>query len=459
MSDRINDILSEDTIQTHSNAPGSISEDKPVIKVMGVGGGGCNAVNHMYELGIKNVDFVVCNTDCQSLHKSPIPIKVQLGADGLGAGNNPEKGEKAAQYSLDRIKELIADSTKMLFITAGMGGGTGTGAAPLIAKTAKDMGILTVGIVTIPFRFEGKRRLTQALNGVQAMRNSVDSIIVISTDKISKYFKDFTLEKAFSTADDVLATAAKGVAEIITNPGYVNVDMEDVKTVMTNSGDALMGSATAKGKDRALTVIQNALDSPLLLSTDLTGAKDILLNIAYGKNNILVEELDTITKYLQTEVQCDENQIIWGATYDPNLEDDELKVTIVATGFPSIDVTAKPQEQKQAQPTVNITVSHDAPAKEVIEVKEPTAKTNVRNDDLINQYYGNPVHNFHQAQQRATEEERMPSAPVHSLDEDEDDDSSITNFSPSKDASQLSFIDDNGSLIDDKNDFLHNNVD
>ena len=363
--------------------PGEITEDRPVIKVIGVGGGGTNAANHMYEMGICNVDFIVCNTDNQSLLHSPIPVKVQLGADGHGAGNDPEKAKAAAEYSMDKIKELLADSTKMLFITAGMGGGTGTGAAPLIAKAAKEMGILTVGIVTIPFKFEGKRRIQQAQSGVDELGKYVDSILVISTDRIAKLYHDMKLETAFGCADDILATAAKGIAEIITLPGYINVDLEDVKTVMTNSGNALMGSARAKGKDRALTAIQNALDSPLLLSSKLKGAKDILLNISYGENNIIVDELTTITEFLQEEVQCDESQIIWGAMKDPKLDDDELNVTIVATGFKKEDIdNATRNEAANTQ-----RMPRQAAVQDVVEKQpEQPQPTSNRDTNIWNEY-------------------------------------------------------------------------
>ena len=488
----------EDVIQIGKGV-GEISIDKPVIKVIGVGGGGTNAANHMYELGINNVDFVVCNTDNQSLYNSPVPTKIQLGMEGLGAGNAPEKGREAATYSLDKIKELLQDSTKMVFVTAGMGGGTGTGAAPLIAKTAKDMGILTVGIVTIPFKFEGKRRITQALKGVNEMRKCVDSILVISTERIGKIYPDYTLDKAFAFADDILATAAKGIAEIITLPGYINVDLEDVKTVMTDSGSAVMGAAKASGKDRALTAIQNSLDSPLLLSTNLHGAKDILLNIAYGANGILVDELTTITDYLQDEVQFDENQIIWGATKDPKLQDDELCITIVATGFPSSEIDSAIGNGKADNPSTYggqiKNISLDTPASDGVSYssgmmnnatpqwQNPTypsqpyggmdgrmaanqpyatapADDNQVSESLYSKYYDSPV-----AQKNkpvANTVESLPQQPFTFEDEDSDD-GPISNLggssSSSFESSRFSLSDENGLNINDKNDFLHSNVD
>jgi len=441
---------------------GGISEDKPVIKVIGVGGGGTNAVNHMYELGINNVEFVVCNTDCQSLRKSPVPIKIQLGSDGHGAGNDPHKGRESAEYSLDKVKSILQDSTKMVFVTAGMGGGTGTGAAPLIAKTAKDMGILTVGIVTIPFRFEGNRRIGQAIKGVDEMRSCVDSILVISTERISKIYHDYTLKNAFACADDILATAAKGIAEIITLPGYINVDLEDVKTVMTDSGDAVMGSSREKGEGRALNAIQNALDSPLLLSTKLTGARDILLNIAYGSDGILVDELTTITEYLQSEVQCDDNQIIWGATEDPNLESDELNITIVATGFNDGEIDGAIFKDSE----------------KTFAFKRPVAKVETRvasnpvivdvDANKINSYYGDDKRSVKIASTpkvnvaNTTKPFDMPAEPVSFDDEDD---------MPTKATSSSCFMEemdifgtsvsmnDRGIHEDDKNSYLHDNVD
>ncbi|HPG72867.1 MAG TPA: cell division protein FtsZ, partial [Bacteroidales bacterium] len=256
-----------------------------IIKVIGVGGGGGNAVNQMYKLGIRDVDFVICNTDFQALRSSPVGSKIQLGkslTEGLGAGNNPERGREAAIESLNEIETILDNNTKMVFITAGMGGGTGTGAAPVIAKLAKERGILTVGIVSVPFKVEGPLRINQAIEGIKQMEQSVDSLLIINNERLQEIFKDFKMSEAFSKADEVLATAAKGIAEIITVHGYINVDFEDVRTVMKESGVALMGSALSEGENRAITAIKEALNSPLLKDNDIRGAKNILLNIMSG---------------------------------------------------------------------------------------------------------------------------------------------------------------------------------
>ena len=325
-----------------------------IIKVIGVGGGGGNAVTHMFREGITNVDFVICNTDAQALNSSPVPVKIHLGptiTGGCGAGNRPERGKQAAIESLDQITELLSHNTKMVFITAGMGGGTGTGAAPIIAQEAKNLGILTVGIVSIPFLFEGKRRLKQAIEGLEEMRENVDALLVISNEKIREIHGDLEYTTAFAKADNILTTAAKGIAEIITVPGLVNVDFEDVYTVMNNSGVALMGSATAKGENRAIDAIQEALTSPLLNNNDINGAKDILLNITSGKNGITLDEMTTITDYLQ-DAAGQEADMIWGANTDESL-DDEIVVTVIATGF---NAEAIPELHGASKPKV---IKHD----------------------------------------------------------------------------------------------------
>ena len=311
----------------------------PIIKVIGVGGGGGNAVEYMYRQGICDVDFVLCNTDSQILEHSPIPTIIQLGktlTEGRGAGNRPEIGEAAANESLDDIKALLSTNTKMVFITAAMGGGTGTGAAPVIAKVAKDMGILTVGIVTIPSRFEGPKRLDQAREGVKRLKEHVDSLIIIDNEKIQRIFGSQTLSSAFAKANDVLNIAAKGIAEIITLPGYINVDFADVRTVMTDSGIAIMGAAKASGEDRAKRVIAEALNSPLLNKSDILGASDILLNITSGTDEITMDEMSEITNYVIKEVG-DNAAIIWGVGTDEALED-AISVTVIATDFPMEDV-------------------------------------------------------------------------------------------------------------------------
>lgn len=309
-------------------------EQSSIIKVIGVGGGGCNAVNHMFHQGIKDVNFIICNTDGQALDSSPVPNKVQLGPSltkGRGAGSHPSVGKEATMESLLEIKEILEKNTEMVFITAGMGGGTGTGGAPVIAKTARDLGILTIGIVTIPFGFEGKRRLNQADEGLELLKEHVDAILVISNDKLREIYGNLPFNEAFAKADDILTTAAKGIAEIITMPGYVNVDFEDVKTVLRNSGLAIMGSAMANGEKRAFNAVENALKSPLLNDNEISGAKSILLNISSGNKPVLMDEISEITEFVQNAAgtDCD---IIWGNCNDPMLEDN-LMVTIIATGF------------------------------------------------------------------------------------------------------------------------------
>ena len=307
-------------------------QEQPIIKVIGVGGCGGNAVNYMYNMGVKNVNFVVCNTDKQDLRKSPVPTKIQLGEKGLGAGCKPEVGLQEAQKSIEEINAILDDHTEMVFITAGMGGGTGTGAAPLIAKTAKEKGILTVAIVTIPALFEGDEKVNQALMGVEEMKKNVDAILIINSQKILDMYGDMFLDDAYAKGDEILATAAKGIAEIITLSGRMNIDMADVRTVMTDSGDAIMGAAKANGQDRAISAIQQALDSPLLVSTNLSGAKNILLNITHSKEcRITTNEVTIIRDYLSKQIDGS-TKIIWGVMQDDSLGDN-LGVTIVATGF------------------------------------------------------------------------------------------------------------------------------
>lgn len=318
----------------------NLNEESPtIIKVIGVGGGGSNAVEYMHSKGICDVDFVVCNTDYQALGNSPVPIKVQLGqelTEGHGAGNNPEIGEQSAQESLDDITALLRKNTKMAFITAAMGGGTGTGAAPVIAKLAKEMDILTVGIVSIPARFEGPKRLEQAREGLKRLRDNVDCLIVIDNEKIKRIYGSQTISAAFAKANDVLNIAAKGIAEIITLPGYINVDFADVRTVMTNSGVAIMGAAQASGPDRAMRAITEALDSPLLNNNDVRGAKDILLNITSGTDEVTMNEMTEVTTYIINKVG-DSAAVIWGVGTDEELGD-AISVTVIATGFPKDDI-------------------------------------------------------------------------------------------------------------------------
>ena len=327
--------MAEDYI-TNPNAQNELFKpvdvEKPnYIKVIGVGGGGGNAVNHMMEEGIQGVDFVLCNTDHQALLKSRVKTTVHLGKRELGAGNDPNIGREAAEMSRDELEALMDDDTKMLFVTAGMGGGTGTGAAPVVAKMAKDKGILTVGIVTMPMEREGRRRKLQALAGIDELKKCVDTLILISTDKLRDQYGNMKLSEAFKKADDVLATAARGIAEIITVPGYVNVDFEDVKTVMKDSGKAIMGSGVAEGENRAEKAIKDAIHSPLLNDSNIEGAKNILLYITSGTNEVSLDEVDEILEIAQNA--CGNNSdVIWGNGTDESLGE-ALSVTLIATGF------------------------------------------------------------------------------------------------------------------------------
>jgi cell division protein FtsZ len=305
-----------------------------VIKVIGVGGGGSNAINYMFQQGIKGVDFVISNTDAQALNESAVPIKIQLGAsltEGLGAGANPEVGALAAEESLDDIKTLLNTQTKMVFITAGMGGGTGTGAAPIIAKMAKEMDILTVGIVTMPFQFEGKLRLEQAEKGLEKFKKTVDALIVINNNKLREVYGNLGFKAGFSKADEVLATAARGIAEVITHHYRQNIDLKDAKTVLKDSGTAIMGSGSASGTNRAQDAIINALDSPLLNDNKITGCKNVLLLIVSGTEEITIDEIGEINDFIQTEAGNNAN-IIMGIGEDPELGS-SISVTIIATGF------------------------------------------------------------------------------------------------------------------------------
>lgn len=335
-----------------------LKEKSSIIKVIGVGGGGGNAVNHMYKQGITGVDFIICNTDAQALELSPIPNKVQLGAsltEGMGAGSIPEVGKNSAIENIDDIKQMLGANTKMLFITAGMGGGTGTGASPIIAKAARELDILTVGIITTPFSFEGKRRKMQAEEGMEELKKYVDSFLVISNDRLRQIFGNLTLGSAFAQADDILTTAAKGIAEIITLPGYINVDFKDVRTVMKDSGVSIMGSCAAEGENRALRAVEGALSSPLLKDNEIEGARYILLNISSGEKEVTMDEVSIITDYIQEEAGLAAD-LIWGNCRDENLGD-KLSVTIIATGFQTKDEREKEFSSKKI---VNMLVP-DAP--------------------------------------------------------------------------------------------------
>lgn len=322
-----------------SNEFGNISFDLPknqsnVIKVIGVGGGGSNAINHMFQQGIKGVDFVICNTDAQALQSSGVPNKIQLGVnltEGLGAGANPDVGEQAAVESIEDIRRMLDTNTKMVFITAGMGGGTGTGAAPVIAKMSKELDVLTVGIVTMPFQFEGKMRNEQAQRGIEKLREHVDSLIVINNNKLREVYGNLGFKAGFSKADEVLSTASRGIAEVITHHYTQNIDLRDAKTVLSNSGTAIMGSATASGQTRAQEAIMKALDSPLLNDNKITGAKNVLLLIVSGSQEITIDEIGEINDHIQNEAGHGAN-IIMGVGEDESLQE-SIAVTIIATGF------------------------------------------------------------------------------------------------------------------------------
>lgn len=306
------------------------------IKIVGVGGGGGNALNHMYVQGIRDVDYLICNTDAQAMENSPIRKHIQLGAkltEGRGAGNKPEVGRQAAEENIEDVKSALAENTKMVFVTAGMGGGTGTGGAPVIAKACHEQGYLTVAIVTIPFRNEGRRRVKQAIEGIKELEKYVDSLLVINNERIREMYGDFGISEAFSRADNILATAARGIAEIITVPGYINVDFADVETVMRKSGMAVMGTGIATGENRAEEAVELALNSPLLNNNDIRGARNVLVHITSGDKEVTMDEVGRITDFVQNKAGFDAD-MIWGNGIDENL-DEELSVTVIATGFPS----------------------------------------------------------------------------------------------------------------------------
>ena len=366
-------------------------ENSSDIKVIGVGGGGSNAVNHMFNQGIQGVDFIICNTDRQALDISPVPYKIQLGTElteGRGAGMQPEVGENAALENLEDIRELLSQNTKMLFVTAGMGGGTGTGAGPVIAQIAKDLGILTVGIVTVPFNFEGKKRRIQAEAGLERMRQNVDSLLIISNERLRDFGKNMALTDAFAHADNILTVAAKGIAELISRTGLINTDFNDVNTVLRDSGHAIMGSAQAEGEDRAMEAVTAALASPLLNDNDITGANYILLNISYcSSNEITMDEMGEITDYVQDEAGSTAD-VIFGVGCDDSLGN-KLSVTIIATGFATSDdlivPLGKPAERinipledaavKEIKQPLSNPVSPSEPEATIEEKDEPFVKT------------------------------------------------------------------------------------
>ncbi len=340
--------MSDETIMPFDFQSGSPS----IIKVIGVGGGGGNAVNHMYREGIHDVTFVVCNTDNQALDESPVPIKLQLGREGLGAGNRPERARDAANESLEDVKNMLNDGCKMAFITAGMGGGTGTGAAPIIAKTAKDMGILTVGIVTIPFLFEGNKKIDQALDGVEEMSKHVDALLVINNERLRDVYSDLSVMNAFGKADATLSVAAKSIAEIITIRGKINLDFNDVKTVLKDGGVAIMSTGYGYGEGRVTQAITDALHSPLLNNNDIFNSKKVLFNISYSSNSdLMMEEMNEVHEFMSRFGKDVETK--WGLYIDDNLED-KVKFTILATGFgikdvPGMNNKLSAEEQKRQE--------------------------------------------------------------------------------------------------------------
>jgi len=347
-------------------------ERSSIIKVLGIGGGGNNAVNHMFEKGIKGVNFVVCNTDHQALDRSPVPIKVQIGeslTEGRGAGSKPEIGKQAAIENLDEVMKAISGNTKMVFITTGMGGGTGTGAIPVIAKACKDSGLLTIAVVTIPFKSEGKIRIRYAIDGIVELKDHVDSLLVINNEKLREIYGDLGVSAAFAKADDVLATAVKGIAEIITVAGYINVDFADVETVMKDSGVALMGMGVAAGENRAIKAIENALASPLLNSNDITGAKSILINISSGtgEHELTVDELGEITDYIY-DAASEDALIIRGLSQDEDLGE-SISVIAIATGFEPNSIF-QPYKRKPPHKVELVTDRNPVPAGSIPEKGE-----------------------------------------------------------------------------------------
>lgn len=391
-------------------------EKQNIIKVMGVGGGGSNAVTHMFSEGITGVDFVLCNTDDQALQRSPVENKLHIGKHALGAGNIPAVGRAAAEETEEKIHEILDDGTRMLFITAGMGGGTGTGAAPVVARISKDLGILTVGIVTLPFSFEGKRRQQQALEGIVELRKYVDALLVISNDKLRQEYGNMKLTEAFKMADDVLKIAAKGIAEIITVTGYVNVDFEDVKNVMKDSGKAIMGSGYAKGEGRALKAVEEAVHSPLLDDSDITGAKNILVYITSGTEEVKLDEVTEINEYVQ-DATGKVSEVIWGNGEDMSL-DDGIRVTLIATGFGNA-------EEKKEEPIIHTFEENKIkdPSKEMPRPTfgEMKIEPEPAQDEEIHAYvkHEEPIMSIEEVKEEKPQEE-APKIKRHTLYEDED---------------------------------------
>ena len=437
-----------------------------IIKVLGVGGGGSNAVNHMFKQGINDVDFVVCNTDVQALAKSPVPIKIQLGqtlTEGLGAGSYPEQGKQAAIESLNDIVSLLSENTKMVFITAGMGGGTGTGAAPVIAKAAKELGLLTVAIVTIPFHFEGPRRFNQAIEGIRELKENVDSLLVINNEKLREIYGNLPASEGFSKADDVLTMGAKGIAEIITVSGHINVDFADVKTVMSNSGVAIMGIGEAEGENRAIEAIKIALSSPLLNNNEINGAKNVLLNITSGECEATMDEIGQISDYVQ-DATGSKADMIFGSCTNPALGS-KISVTIIATGFgtssiPELNVITpktrnqKPEIRNQKPETINSNISFEQKS---IDFNE----NNISENNVVT----NPQNTLTNPQKQTIltdldnndEIDKLSNIPAYLRQNIVVEDK---NFSTSSDKSSFTINKTkNGTQLRENNSYLHDNVD
>ncbi|WP_303923472.1 MULTISPECIES: cell division protein FtsZ [Draconibacterium] len=446
------------------------------IKVIGVGGGGGNAVNHMFKHGIRDVDFVICNTDAQAMEASAIRTRVQLGAsltEGRGAGNKPEVGRQAAIENIEDVKKTLSENTKMVFVTAGMGGGTGTGAAPVIAQCCKEQGYLTVAIVTIPFRNEGKRRIKQAYEGIKELATYVDSLLVINNERIREMFGDFGISEAFAKADNVLSTAAKGIAEIITVPGYINVDFADVETVMRKSGMAVMGTGVSDEEDRAEDAVRKALNSPLLNDNEIRGARNILVNINSGTKEVTMDEVGRITDYVQNMAGFDAD-LIWGNGTDESLGD-KLSVTVIATGFPT-SIISELSEQSQRKvvshtlekESVSVTKNeHFAEHKNEDSRSQSTFEFNVENKSVNDDDEFESLYPITSRERNSAEKEIDLNDYANLSDDDVDELENVPAFKRrnirindpkyKRDRSGYSVNRDN--RISDRNSYLHDNVD
>ncbi len=446
------------------------------IKVIGVGGGGGNAVNHMFKHGIRDVDFVICNTDAQAMEASAIRSRVQLGAsltEGRGAGNKPEVGRQAAIENIEDVKKTLSENTKMVFVTAGMGGGTGTGAAPVIAQCCKEQGYLTVAIVTIPFRNEGKRRIKQAYEGIKELATYVDSLLVINNERIREMFGDFGISEAFSKADNVLSTAAKGIAEIITVPGYINVDFADVETVMRKSGMAVMGTGVSDEEDRAEDAVRKALNSPLLNDNEIRGARNILVNINSGNKEVTMDEVGRITDYVQNMAGFDAD-LIWGNGTDESLGE-KLSVTVIATGFPT-SIISELSEQSQRKvvshtlekETVSVTKDeHLSEQKNEDKRSQSTFEFNVENNSKNDDDEFESLYPITSRERDSTEKEIDVNDYANLSDDDVDELENVPAFKrrnirindPKYKRDRSGYSVDRDNRISDRNSYLHDNVD